>query len=90
MSKTIWKYPLTISKLQEIDMPKGAEILTAQMQDDEPVLWALVDPDQEKERRFIEIYGTGHWLDGDPRKYISTFQIMESGLVFHVFEYLGI
>lgn len=94
MSKTIWKYPLTVPWVQYISMPKDAEILTIQVQDNIPCLWALVDPDEKKQTRAIEIFGTGHSIDADRlpgnRKYISTFQIMENGMVFHVFEYLGL
>jgi hypothetical protein len=92
MKKQIWKYELQIKNLQEIEMPIGAEILTVQVQDNLPVLWALVDVQAEKERRVIEVLGTGnniHYGMGASRKYISTFQTI-GGFVGHVFEYTGI
>ena len=70
-------------------MPKGAEILTVQTQNDTPCIWALVDPDSETETRHFEVYGTGHDIHCDmgiERKYINTFQIQYGLLVFHLFE----
>jgi len=89
MNKEIWKFELETTDHQILKMPLGAEILTVQMQNDTPCLWALVEPSQEKERRFIEIFGTGHPLGYDmgvDRKYISTYQLHGGSLVFHVFE----
>ena len=74
-------------------MPKGAEILTAQIQDDNLCLWALVNPKVRTEIRVIEIFGTGNPISSYARinrKYISTFQIQEGNLVFHVFEDMGV
>jgi hypothetical protein len=86
MDKQVWKYVLDYGNLI-LSMPKGAEILTVQTQGDDPVLWALVDPNADKEERYFEAFGTGHNVAcgmGIDRKYISTFQI--EGYVFHVFE----
>jgi len=93
MNKTIWKFPLKVTDGQNITMPIGAEILTIQTQNEEPYLWALVDPKAETESRHIEIFGTGHPVGYDmgvSRKYISTFQIRNGQLVFHAFEYTGV
>ena len=87
MKKTIWKFPLVIKDAQIIEMPKKAEFLTVQMQNGIACLWAMVDPSEEKERRLIEIIGTGNPVEmGIERKYIATFQLYEGQLVFHVFE----
>lgn len=83
--KRIYKYPLSASDaVQRIVMPKGAKILTVQVQGTTPCLWALVDIREADEDRTIIIYGTGHnvVLNGN---YIGTYQI-GSNLVFHVFE----
>lgn len=53
----------------------------------------FTDPNNEKEDRFIEIFGTGHPVGYDmgvDRKYISTYQLNGGSLVFHVFEYTGV
>jgi len=92
MNKTIWKYELKIDDLQNVTMPIGAEILSVQMQNDTPCLWALVNPDEkETDARNIETFGTGHPVTYDmgvTRKFIDTYQTR--GLVFHVFEYTGV
>jgi hypothetical protein len=66
-------------------MPEGAEILTVQMQNGEPCLWALVDAHLPTTNRKILIRGTGHDASGVGR-YISTFQMKGGALVFHAFE----
>ena len=93
MDKTIWKFELETKHTQILKMPVGAEILTVQTKFDKPCLWALVDPNAEKEDRFIEIFLTGHpvvYNMGVDRKYISTYLLKGGSLVFHVFEYTGV
>jgi hypothetical protein len=89
MKKTIWKYELTPDKLS-IEMPKDAEILSVQMQNDIPCVWALVNPENKVKEKVIEIFGTGHemYCDGISRKFIGTFQMHGGLLVFHLFERL--
>lgn len=87
--KTIWKFPLSITSLQRVEMPEGAEILTVQLQYERPCLWALVDPEQNTIQRYFEIHGTGNPIHVDmsvEREYIGTFQQRE--FVWHVFERL--
>lgn len=89
MKKQIWKFQLSPSIKQTIEMPIGAEILSVQGQADQGCIWALVDPDAEKEERIFEVYGTGHDINYDmgvDRKHIGTFQVMGGTLIFHVFE----
>ncbi len=88
MRKTIYKYPLVVTDFQTVSLPVDAEILTVQTQGGNPCMWALVDPTQtEKEGRNIAIFGTGHPVNCDVIRYISTFQLYDGELVFHVFEY---
>lgn len=85
--KTIWKFPLDITDSQTILMPKGAELLIAQLQGGQGCLWALVDDAAPREERTIEIHGTGNPIHQDmgiERKYIGTFQ--QEAFVWHVFE----
>ena len=83
--KTIYKWTLTVG-MTELQMPAGAKVLTAQMQGDQPQLWALVDPTQPKERRVFVIYGTGNSVPDNPGEYVATFQMDGGALVWHVFE----
>ena len=84
--KTIWKYPIQEEAIFE--MPKGAEILSVQVQDGLPTLWALVDPDAPKERRGFLVVGTGwklsHEWFSQARIFIGTVQL--GGFVWHIFE----
>ena len=89
MEKTIWKFELETKDRNIIQMPKDAEILCVQEQYGKPCIWALVDPNQEKETQHFEIFGTGHpvYCDmGVDRKYIGTYQLSNGALVFHVFD----
>ena len=80
--KTIYKYPLH-SKDCILQLPKGAEILTVQLQNENPTLWALVNPMTVTEERHICIVGTG-WDVEDTMKYITTY--MDGYFVWHAFE----
>jgi len=86
--KRIYKYPLELTDTQFVELPLGAEILTVQMQGDRLCLWAMVNtlPEAIKKNRRIEIIGTGNPVPTGVLKYISTFQMMGGGLIFHAFE----
>lgn len=82
---TIYKYELEVVDKQEIELPLDAEILNVQVQHGKPCLWAKVIPSLVPETRVIFMYGTGHPIYEPILKYISTFQIANGNLVFHVF-----
>jgi hypothetical protein len=86
--RTVYKYPIEIKGVQELDMPVGASVLTVQIQRGRPCIWAIVDPEQaEINPRSFRLAGTGHPIDGDDVLcYIGTFQLSEGDLVFHLFE----
>lgn len=89
--KTIHKFPLFVNKL-DIEMPKGARILTAREQHDTICVWAEVDTAQQTERRRFEVFGTGHPMREDmgiSREYIGTAILEGGALVLHVYEYTG-
>lgn len=84
--KTIYKYPVKITDAFTVDLPVGAEILTVQMQNDEPCMWVLVELEPGiRETRAFRIYGTGHMVN-DKDSYIGTFQQHDGRLVWHLFE----
>jgi hypothetical protein len=85
----IWKWTLDLSDVQPVIIPKGAKLLSVQMQGDTPQLWVLCDEKADKERRHIAIYGTGTPLPDEPGEFISTFQLHGGALVFHAFEVFG-
>ncbi len=78
----IWKYRVDVGAIM---MPKGAKILTVQMQNDTPYMWAIVDVDAELEERVFEIHGTGHNIRNiDEYEYIGTY--IDNPFVWHLFE----
>lgn len=84
---TIYKYPIEITDTQKVELPLGAEILTAQMQGENLCLWAKVDEFYTgMEERTIEVFGTGHAMSDNARRYIGTTQMHGGELIWHVFE----
>ena len=99
--KKIYKYKLETTLTQEVEMPRGAQVLCIQTQDEIPCIWALVDPTENTTSRTFEIFGTGWDVptnslfdhDGlgpesieDRRRYVGTYQLRKGELVFHCFE----
>lgn len=83
--KTIWKY--TLQPDITLEMPVGAEVLSVREQGDEICMWALVEPDAEKEERRFMGFGTGHDVPGGIlKKFIGTAHLHGGRMVFHVFE----
>lgn len=84
--KKIYKYPLLIENKQAVSMPIGAEILTVQLQNGIPCIWALVDTSSPLSDVSVRVYLTGVEVDQSPNlKYCGTFQMIGGGFVFHVF-----
>lgn len=83
----IWKYPIHPGE-NELYIPEGADILTAQTLDGEPCLWALCDPNNRVEARKFLVVPTGRDFKGDRYRFINTFQVVigQDFLVFHLFE----
>lgn len=90
--RQIYKYELSPNSPQSIELPEGAEILTAQGQHGRSVcLWALVDTERPTEKRYLEVFATGepvHVDMGVERRYIGTAQLEGGSLIFHIFERL--
>lgn len=86
--RKIFKYPLSVSDHQEIQVPAGGEFISVQVQNDVMCLWALVDEDKVQEAREIRVIGTGHPIYDDSGKldYIGTVQTMNGQLIWHIFE----
>jgi hypothetical protein len=82
----IWKWFLSNSFKQTLLMPPGAKILTVQIQNGEPHLWALCDEALPKTERTLCIYGTGIPITENLGEYIGTFQIDGGSYVFHIFD----
>lgn len=91
MSKTIWKFVLSLEQEAVLEMPKDAEILHAEIgrhsiRLNPPLIWiwAIVEPGAPIENRHFSIRGTGHDLDSAAAHYIAT--LMDGPFVWHLFE----
>jgi len=85
--QTIHKYPLQSVGDARIQTHKGAQIISAQAQRGLPCIWALVDTDQPKVNRIIQVHITGgdfcQITVGVP---IGTVLLEAGNFVIHVFD----
>ncbi len=80
----IFKYVLSGDSKQIVIMPDGATILTIQLKDSSPCLWALVNTNNMLcERVFITLF-TGEIIESYYGEYVATYQMQN--LVHHVFD----
>lgn len=86
----VWKYELREERTR-VEMPPGARVLTAQLQNGRVVLWSSVTWEHgtvpsERVRRTFVIRPTGHGYSTEPETYVATVQAIDGALVWHVFE----
>ena len=82
--KTVYKFKVN-SENCRVEIPVGAQILSAGAQALDLFVWAIVETDETQWKMVdMTIVGTGHPLPRKLGKFLSTVQ-MEHGLVFHVF-----
>jgi hypothetical protein len=85
--KTIWKFPVGAKTTVELLMPRGAQILSGETQNDEPYIWALVDPNAPRETRTFRVFGTGWDVDESEKlQFICTYKLQGGFFIFHLFE----
>jgi hypothetical protein len=82
--KTIYKYRVPITDEFELLIPKDARVLTVQMQERFPYIWALVDTYNKDQSRTFYIVGTGNPVPSVECVYVGTFQVPP--FVWHLFE----
>ena len=81
----IYKYNLKRSDSQDIELTKGHEVLSVQVQDSEMCMWVLLDPEAKNEIVSIKMFGTGHEISKvDEMSYIGTVQ--KNSFVWHFFK----
>lgn len=80
----IYKFTIPLHSKTFAYMPKGANIISCQNQDGKITLWAICNPDAEKEKRFFAVVNTGEDFSNVSLNFISTVQI--GTYVYHVFE----
>jgi hypothetical protein len=84
---TIWKFVLTLDDASNLlTLPKGAIVLTAQLQGEHICLWVMLDPDEKvtEDRQFVVRCTGVAWARPGRPKYIATVQ--KPPFVWHVFE----
>jgi hypothetical protein len=85
--RTVHKYPVSLSDIFTLELPRGAEVLTAQAQDGDMFLWALVDTNAPTEEVVFRLANTGDCIsETSELKYVNTFQLRGRGLIYHLFE----
>lgn len=91
----ILKYKIDVTGKQVIKLPADSEVLTVQVQNGVPHIWAKVYDEEsilkahgeyKEEEHHISSYGTGNEIKNSCGRYIGTYQLDEGSLVFHVFE----
>lgn len=85
----IFKYRLTITDEQTLQLPLYSRLLAVQFQGEQLCLWALLPVDYEQaatEPRVINLVGNKQPMDAQRRVYIGTVQQHGGQLVWHVFE----
>jgi len=83
--QSVLKYPLQIQEeVQRVQMPVAAQVLTVQMQNGAPMLWALTFEGVPMMERTFRLVGTGWGLPAEQLRYIATVQ--DGAFVWHFFE----
>lgn len=86
--RTIYKYSLVFEDWQIVQMPIGAKILSFAEQNEQPVIWALVDPNAPVVEYRVRMVGTGHSFDHRGLKNVGTAQFQSGVRMFHL--YIGL
>jgi hypothetical protein len=82
---TIHKYQFKIADRIEIEMPIHSDILSIQLQNGIPTMWAKVDTSLQRVKRIFVVFGTGHEINSlFDYRHIGTIQL--DGFVWHIFE----
>ena len=89
--KTVWKFEIGLTTIQELEIPKEARILSLQRQghrkDDKICMWCLVDTEAETEKRTFFLLGTGEELPtGVKYEFVGTIQYFSGVPMVHLFE----
>jgi hypothetical protein len=92
VKKTIYKYPIQLHSAQHVTLPRGARVLTVNVQLGQLVIWAEVEVDNdgeptEVEQRKLYVFGTGHTMlheENEALRYIGT--AFQGPYVWHVYE----
>ena len=86
--KTIYKYVLKATDVQTIELPLKSQILSAKVQGNNIVLYALVEPNEERKEEYnVLAFGTGHdiAINLSDYSFLDTVLLQNGSLAFHFF-----
>jgi hypothetical protein len=91
---TIFKHTLSLDFHQEVELPYGARILDAQVQNGKPRLWfGFIHEHQTpahrpQKRHFVLLPTGGNYriADGKELRYVATLQLHGGEIMVHVYE----
>jgi len=93
MTRKIFKYEIPIADDFSLPLPQGARVLSIDVQNGTPFIWALVDEEAGKESVYFHLAGTGHVVPphvADSYAFVGTFMLHGGALVFHLFRKRGV
>lgn len=84
----VFKYKIPIEDQPLVRLPLGAQILSVGQQNDQLLLWAMVDPAEMRTKRHtFRVAGTGPEIaEVNELKFLGTVHIDDGCTVLHVFE----
>lgn len=83
----IYKYPIPVQDLAHVSMPKGAQILSANLDNDGKLcVWAMVNTDNPKHLRALRVAGTGNPIDM-PHMWTFISTVTAYPFMWHVFAF---
>ena len=84
---SIWKYPMEVEEFQFVEMPVNSMILSVQIQNGIPVIWAKVNTEEKQtEKRKFKMVPTGGYIEEEKSKFLETLQFNHGKFILHVFE----
>ena len=87
--KVIYKYTLPVKEKCVIELPKQSIIIRVEDVDGQFYLWAIVDKEEEIEKRYLEFYKTGQPIETpvENLKFLGTCKLfIGQELCLYVFE----
>lgn len=88
----IYKYTLPVQEKYTIELPKYAQIIRVEDVAGQFFLWAIVNPESELEKRYLEFYKTGQPIETELKwlHFIGTCKLfIMQELCLYVFENLN-
>lgn len=87
--KTIYKYQIPTARKFDLDLPDDYKILSVQIQNEEPVMWALIDTENRIKKEYFQLILTGSNINNvENLSYIDSFQVSryDGIFIFHLFK----